>query len=432
MHQISKLQVAIYITVIFIVLIVVFIVLGIIPGMRNPTSSGTIVIWGTFPKSSFDNAFKAWGDENNSILLQYEQKSPSTYRADLLEAIATGAAPDMVILPDTLLHNTQNKLAPLPALFMTERGFTETFTSAASSVFLQNGIIYGIPFVVDHMVLYWNKDFFASEAIALPPTTWDQFLISAQKLTKRAESGNLTRSGAAMGITTNIPQAVDIVILLMLQGGTSIVDPQTHEVTLNTTYLQNEIRTSPAITALRFYTDFARREKVSYTWNYTFPNAEQAFGREDLAMFLSRASVLRSLAESAPHVPIGVSPVPQYSGTKAKIGYATPWAFAVVQQSNQQNTAWRVASFMAEPEIARILAEDLWMAPARRDVLAEGHEFPPFSVFYEEAIRARSWYDPDPAQSSAILRNMIESVSAGRDAQSAVSEAQLRLEGMFK
>lgn len=431
MGSMSKLQVGIYIGTIFITIIVVLIFLGVIPGLRDLTFTSNIIVWGTYPKETFQSAFDAWRKENPTVSIIYEQKSPSGYREQILEAIATGNTPDIIMLPDTLLHTMQNKLSTVPPLLMTERGYIDTFADIAN-IFLQNTQIYGIPFAIDPLILYWNRDFFAGESIALPPATWDQFLTDARRLTKRTETGNLTRAGAAMGLTSNIPEALDIVSLLIIQGGTSIIDPSTHAVTLGETRLTNKINTSPTETALRFYADFSKREKTSYTWSHTFPKPQDAFVREDLAMFIGRASAFESLSQQAPHVNVGISPVPQYSQTPYKIGYGRVMAFAVPLLSQNQSTAWRVATFLADPEQASLIASSLWLAPARRDLLGLGHSFPPFSVFYEEALRARTWYDPDPVLSNPIFTNMIESATAGRDAKTAAAEASTRLGNLLE
>lgn len=431
MHSITKLQVGIYIAVILIVLVVVFIFLGVIPGLQEKTTASEIHIWGTYPEKTFKPAFTAWREEHSNISLVYTEKNQNTYRGDIIEALALGTAPDIILLPDNLLHTMQNKLAPVPAISMTEREYKETFASI-TDIFLQNNHIYGIPFAIDPLVLYWNRDFFASETIALPPSTWDEFLTAARKLTKRTETGNITRSGAAMGLTANIPEAIDIISLLTLQGGVNIIDPATHAVTLTQTRTTNQITTSPTETSLRYYADFSHREKTSYAWNHTFPKPADAFAREDLAMFIGRASVFDSLTKRSPHINIGVSPVPQYSQAPVKIGYGRVTAFAVPLQSSKQTTAWQVALFLAQNTSASSIADELKLAPARRDLLGAGHASPSFSVFYEEALRARTWYDPDPARSVPIFTNMIELVTAGRDAGAAVAEAQTRLENLLK
>lgn len=426
MQSMTKLQVGIYAGVILIILLVVLIFLGVVPGLQNKTFATEITVWGIYPKDSLQEVFGAWSEEHSSISIIYVEKNLASYRAQILEAIATGNAPDVILLPDSLLHTMQNKLATVPPLVMTEREYTETFASI-TSVFWQNNQLYGIPFAIDPLVLYWNRDFFASETISLPPTTWDEFLVDARKLTKRAENGNITRSGAAMGLTTNIPEATDIVSLLIIQGGTSIIEPKSHQITLAQTRTANKIITSPAETALRYYTDFSRREKTSYTWNHTFPKPEDAFVREDLVMFVGRASTFASLSKRAPHINIGVSPVPQYNQAPVKIGYSRVMAFTVPLQSAHQTTAWQVATFFAENTQAATIANSLQLAPARRDLLGTGHNLPAFSVFYEEALRGRLWYDPDPSLTGPILTNMIESTSAGRDVHAAVLETDSRL-----
>ena len=431
MQKMTKLQVGIYVGVIFITLLVVFIFLGIVPGLRDVSFSTDIVIWGTYPEDSLQGVFTMWQEEHPLISLTYAEKNTAGYRAEILEAIATGNAPDIIILPDSLLHTMQNKLSPVPAITMTEREYKETFATI-TNIFLQNGQFYGIPFAIDPLALYWNRDFFASETIALPPVTWDEFLVDARKLTRRAQDGAVTRSGAAMGLTTNIPEAMDVVSLLALQGGISIIDPASHAVTVAETRTTNQITTSPMETALRFYTDFSRREKTSYTWSHTFPKPTDAFAREDLAMFVGHASAFTALSQRSPHINIGVSPVPQYSQAPVKVGYGRVMAFVVPLLSQNQATAWRVSAFLAENAPASTLANDIGLAPARRDLLGAGHSFPAFSVFYEEALRARAWYDPDPALSSPIFTNMIESVAAGRDAHAAVTEASARLSDLLK
>ena len=137
MQSMTKLQVGIYIGVILITLVVVFIFLGVIPGLRNQTSTSDIIIWGAYPEDMFKTAFAAWRKEHSTISLTYEEKNPNGYRAQILEALAVGNAPDIILLPDSLLHTMQNKLSPVPVISMTEREYKETFASI-TDIFLQN------------------------------------------------------------------------------------------------------------------------------------------------------------------------------------------------------------------------------------------------------------------------------------------------------
>lgn len=426
----NKLQAGIYVGTIFIVLIIVLIFWGVIPGLRQNTISVSLTFWGTEPKEAFDPAITAYERANRSSAITYVRKDAATYEAELVNAIATGRGPDMWVVPAGLLGRNSDKIFPVPTILMTEREFTETFASIAADVFFQNGAVLGIPLAIDPLVLFWNKDFFASDAIAIPPRTWDEFLADATRLTKREANGNIIRSGAAMGLSGNIPEAKDILSLLILQGGNSIIDTTTHEVMLDATQANDRIRVSPAESALRFYTDFARREKASYSWNTTFPDPATAFAREELAMFVGYASNLPRVRAMNPRLNIGISPVPQFGGAPIRIGYATSKALTVSLASLNRTAAWQFAKFLASDEQARGIAERLSMAPARLDVLHRGHEDPIFSVVYESAVRARTWYDPAPERTADIFRIMVESALAGRNINAVVSEAAARMRAL--
>lgn len=430
----SKIQAGIYVGTIFIVLIVALIFFGVIPGMKggNSTGGAALVFWSTYPKNVFDESLSDYEKANRGTSITYVVKNKDTYQQDLLNAWATGKGPDLWTIPEGLIHRNLDKLYPLPALLMTEREFKETFVEAASAVFFQKGQIVGLPFVMDPLVLYWNKDFFASEAIALPPTTWDEFLAYSQRLTKRAPNGNLIRAGVAMGLTQNIPQAKDILSLLILQGGTSILDPQTHAVTLGETRLQNTIRVNPTESALRFYTDFARRNKTSYSWNNTFPDPVSAFSREEVAMIIGYASDLPTIMKQNAHINVGVSPVPQYSGAPLNITHARTDALTVSLASRNRSAAWQAAKYLTSAQASAKIAGKFWRAPVRRDILQKGHQFPAFSVFYQSALQARTWYDPAPERTDEIFRSMIESTLGDREGNAVVGEAYARFRDLLE
>lgn len=413
----NKIQAAIYIGTIFIVFIIVLIFFGVIPGLKddNSANSADLLFWSTYPKSVFEEILNEYGRQNSGVNITYVEKAEKSYESELLNALATGRGPDIWTIPEGLVHRNTDKIFALPSILMTEREFKESFAEAASAAFFQNGQIVGLPFAMDPLVLYWNKDFFASEAIGLPPKTWEEFLSYTGRLTKRSENGNITRAGAAMGLAENIPEAKDIVSLLILQGGTSIVDMQTHAITLGESRLENKIRVSPTESALRFYTDFARRNKTSYTWNNTFPDPVSAFSREEVAMIIGHASNLPAIMEQNAHINVGVSPVPQYSGAPLNITHARSDALTVSFASRYRNQAWQLARHLASQPAAAELAAKFWHTPARRDLLQQGNEIPTLSVFYQSALQARTWYDPAPERTDEIFRNMIESTIAGRD-----------------
>jgi len=60
-----------------------------------------------------------------------------------------------------------------------------------------NGSTYSLPLLEDTFMLIYNKKMFADAGIANPPTTTEQMIVDAKKLTKKDASGHLTQLGWA-------------------------------------------------------------------------------------------------------------------------------------------------------------------------------------------------------------------------------------------
>jgi hypothetical protein len=55
------------------------------------------------------------------------------------------------------------------------------------------------------------------------------------------------------------------------------------------------------------------------------------------------------------------------------------------------------------------------------------------TVFYRAAIQSKAWYDPNPTESDRVFRDMIESITSGREKLSnAVGDAKLKLDRLLK
>ncbi len=107
---------------------------------------------------------------------------------------------------------------------LTELQYREAFVNVAGTDFIKNHHIYGIPLTVDTMALFYNEDLLANAGIAQPPTTWDEFKKDVERLTRIDEYNNIIQAGAALGTSENIYRAGDILAMLMLQSGCSIVN----------------------------------------------------------------------------------------------------------------------------------------------------------------------------------------------------------------
>ena len=122
-----------------------------------------------------DTTTKVNAKTAGAINILYTQHSLDTLDIDLANAIAQGSGPDLVILPESHILKNSKLFASIPYSLISERTFDDTFTQAGDIFLTDNGIA-ALPFLVDPLVMYWNKDIFATAGVPTPPTTWNDLL----------------------------------------------------------------------------------------------------------------------------------------------------------------------------------------------------------------------------------------------------------------
>jgi len=263
------------------------------------------------------------------------------------------------------------------------------------------------------MVLYSNSDLLNSAAIAQPPQYWDQIYDYASKLTQKDGAGNITQSTIALGGTSNIPHAKDILSLLMLQAGSAIADIQNGSLISE---LQNgyNLPENPATSALDFYTQFSNPEKPFYSWNPALQSAQTSFTSGTSAFYLGYASELPILKAKNPNLSIGVSAVPQSRASGKVITFGTLYGIALAKSASNPSAALTEALAMVSSANDGVLAQTLSLAPVRRDLLSQSAPDGVSQVFYDGALQAKAWIDPNPSKTNTLFVDMIDSVTSGR------------------
>ena len=391
--------------------------------MSRSTSSGqsyNLVVWGTVPSGIFDTALKNSSLKGSkTISVDYVQKDVSTFDKDFVEALAEGRGPDVVVLRDDLVYKNRNKLIPIPYTSYTQRLYKDTFIQAGE-VFLSPDGILAVPFTIDPLVMYWNRTIFSNNMISSAPKYWDEIYSLVEKTTKRDSNANVLQSTIALGDWANIVNAKDIVSMLLLQAGTPIISRGSDgnpESVLNTRFSQSVV---PSQSAINFYTQFANPTSPTYTWNRSLPNSFNMFLSGKLATYIGYSSEIFSIQQKNPNLDFDVTRVPQIRETNSKSVFGRMHAFAIVKQSKQIAGAFAVINALTEPGALTALGSLTNLPPVRRDLLSEKQTDAFRSVFYDSALIARSWLDPDSVATENIFRGMIESISNG---SSRVSEA---------
>lgn len=427
----NNFQIIVIVIFIAAAILSVFVFSGAIPIGRNTENvgQGTVVLWGTFSSISMNPLVEAFNEKNETFVVQYVEKNKETFNQDLLEALAEGSGPDMLLLPDNLAFSYNKKIFTIPYASYPVVSFKNSFASAGE-VFLTSKGVLAFPIAVDPLVMYYNRSMLDANGIIYPPKTWNEIVDLVPTLTKKDELNKITKSTVALGQYSNVNHAKAILATLFMQAGDPIISEKNG--TFNSTLGENIGKRSLGA-VLKFYTDFADSLTNVYSWNRSLPPSSDAFSKEDLAFYFGFASELPSLVNKNPNQNFLIAPMPQIKNAASKTTFANVTGIAISAFSKNFNTAFIAASLMSSGEFASQFAKTFNIAPARRDLLLQKPNDAYSPIFYDSALYARSWLDPSPQSSNEIFRGMIDKVLSNSDSpDNIVSDASAKLDLLLR
>lgn len=390
-------------------------------------SLGQLKVWGTLPTdrvSSFLNALKDSRPEYAQVT--YQSLSPQSYYDEVVNAIAAGRGPDVIFIDNANLVAQAEKLYPLPYTSFDERTFRSSYVESGE-IFLRPDGILAMPFALDPLVMYWNRDLFAAAGIANPPQYWDEVVEIVPRLAIVTQDQRVRQAAIAMGTYSNITNAKAIISLLWLQAGIPIT--QWGQDGVLRVVLSSQQDNNAAAEAVRFYASFADPLKTTYTWNPSLPSSRDMFLAGDLAMYFGFASEFDELRVANPNLNFDVAMVPQARAARRPVTYATVEGLSVPRASRNISSAFRAVLGMTDATALRLWGETTRLPPVHRTLLAEPPTDAVGKVWYYAALNSRSWLEPDPRQVDPILRQMLEDVASGRaSVQEALGAARAALE----
>ena len=398
------------------------------PSAQELTFGDRVLIWGTLDRDVFELVFRNATQEDKSFqVVEYREVDARTFDDELVNAIAEGRSPDMIVLPAESLVKHRAKLLPIPYDTFDLATFRTTFVDGAE-IFARPDGLYAIPFAVDPLLLYWNRDIFASNGLAQAPRSWEEVVATVvPRITIRDNNRNILRSAIAFGEFRNVLHAKQVLMMLAIQSGSDLVseDERGYRVNLNSSSVG--VRT-PLDASLQFFTDFSNANSPIYSWNRAMSDDKNAFVAGDLALYFGMGSEAQNIDKKNPNLNFDVTGVPQGASATALRTYGTFYGFAIPRASQNPNGAYAAAQRLSLTKYADELARNLNMAPVRRDLLSAGDSDPYRRAMLQSALIARTWLDPDPEASSAIFMRMVEDVvSNRRRISAAVGDAINRL-----
>jgi len=300
--------------------------------------------WGLWEdEDTMGEIIKEYEAKNPGIKIIYEKKTPEDYRQKLAYRIendkdANNPAPDIFRFHNTWLPMFKDIVSPISDKVMKNSEYESTFYPVQQRDLKMGERYYGIPLMIDGLVLAYNESLFKKAGISTAPANWDELIEDAGKVQVADKDGNLITAGAAIGTASNTDHFAEIFgLMLMLNGG---------EMT--------KLDDKEAVDALEAYRRFA--EPPNNTWSEAMPNAVNAFIQQKVAMIIVPSWELLSIRAQNMDLKMKIVPIPKPPGGK-QVSLSTYWVEGVSAKSKHQEEAWKFVRYLAEPKTLTKLYE---------------------------------------------------------------------------
>ncbi len=422
-------------TGVFVLLILVGVgVFALFGGIGGKSNIGVVTVWGTLDQTTIDQVLQNLRQTNKELSdVRYIQRTPSTYAADLINAMASGTGPDLFLIGQDEVFSFADKIQVVPYSVISQATFINSYIDEGQLFLTDQGAL-ALPLLVDPLVMYWNRDMLAGAGVSQPPRYWSELITLAPKITKLDPSLTIQKSAVALGEWQNISHAKAILTTLFLQAGDPIVARDTSgiQVVVFGTTPQN-MPENPAISALKFYTEFANPSKTTYSWNRSLPKSQDAFTAGDVALYFGMASDYEALKARNPNLRFAVAPLPQIQGNSTTLTFGQMTGVALSRTAPNAAGALTAAQILTGPAAALAFAQANKLPPVRRDVVVDTSADAAQAVFVQSALVARAWLDVDKQKTDTLFAGMIESVISGKsELSSAVAEVSLSLGALLR
>jgi len=284
---------------------------------------------------------------------------------------AGGKCPDVIMAWDLTYAELAGRgvLLDLNTMLAQDASFATDLKSDGieelSDTFTYNGGRYALPEQWSGNFLYYNKRIFADAGIAEPPATWqtpwtfDEFLDTAENLTKRTGSGRVDQWGFVNTYVSYYSAG-----LFALNNGVPWSTPRKNPTHLN---FDNDA----FIQAIQFYADLVNKHRVA-------PNSsdQQSMSTADLFSNGKAAIALGGHARyqtfiRADGLDFDVMPLPigpRRPGRSSCSNIGTT-GLAIAASSRRREQAWQFVKFAAGPVGQSIVGESSLFVPVLRSAL---------------------------------------------------------------
>ncbi len=344
-----------------------------------------------------------------------------------LTSIVGGMAPDIAELgttwnPDFAAMGALEDLGP----YVEKWGYGADLLPALKESATYEDRLYGLPWYAGNRSIYYRKDWFDEAGIKEFPTTWEDFIKVAVKMTKDTDGdGKIDR----FGFSVNGASQHEFLPLIWMNGGEIAVKTEKG--------WKSTIDTPESRQALQAFADLYLKHKVSQegsvTWNVL--SSRKAFETGSQAMIIDVAPLVpKFLANPNLKDKFAMAPLPYLKKPASFIGGSNLVMFT---QSKKKDLAWKYLELMLSAKYQMAWSEAVSFFPARVSLLEDPkfNKDPYLSVFTQQMKYGRV-YPAIPqwgqVENSRILLKMMQQIMMGKmSVEQATTEAAKTMNIIF-
>lgn len=381
---------------------------------------------------AFSEVIADYQSQHPYITINYRKFRLEEYEKELLNALAEDRGPDIFSIPQSWLLAYQSKIKPMPneisIAYQYEKGtlqkqtvfelktkkspslreIKEKYVDTVFNDVVFDGQVFGLPLSLETLIMFYNKDILNQSGISQIPTSWTgEFQDAVAKATRYETETKVTQSGTALGTGYNVDRSFDILSILMIQNGATMIS--NNKLTIFNQIAKEGVkkRINPGLEALQFYTDFAQASKNVFSWDTSMPSSFEAFLNGKVGFFFGYNYHIPQI-RSRSRVNFGLAPIPQIPNTPIK-NYANYSVEVISKKSAHTSEAWDFLLFINQPnEIKKFLAKTQ-RPTAQRALISTQLENEDLYPSVSQVLTAITWYKGyDIISAEKAFKDMIE------------------------
>lgn len=407
---------------------------------EKPYDGTNLVFWmqayGSDPSIQREAMDKITADflEETGISVEYNIIDWGSANQKLTLACTGGEAPDVadIFFTKSMATMSSDEYGIMEINDLVEEmGGEENWITAGKDEACVDGDWYGIPWRADTRVLLYNTEDFEAAGITEAPTTWDELVEDAQKLTEVDDSGNITHAGLAW--FSDMGRYDQTWFAMLAQCGGTL---------MNEDFTEFTIETDEAKKALGFLSDCINTYNIcSNSLDASYDAVSEFMSGNVSMVFGVTGETKNNILQNAPQMEgkFASAPLPTATGAeneKNSISFSAP--ISIFKTTENVDAAKEWVKYFCSEDVQLYLSQQLGLLNSNLAVMADAYftEDEWLSAFSTSIVNSQSgdmplttWSQLD-AWPDGPIPTMCANVVNGTDADTAIAECLSQIEAI--